>query len=71
MNPYFIQSSNIIHIGYDEIDKVLEIEFKLNVIHQYFDVPLDEFVALMKAEKPEEFYFNFIYCKYHYDTFLK
>jgi len=69
MNPYLIQSPNIIYIGYDEVDQILEIEFKLNVIHQYFDVPLDEFVALMKAEDTEEFYFNFINCKYHYDTF--
>ena len=69
MNQYLIKSRNIINIGYDEVDQVLEIEFKLNVVHQYFDVPLDEFVALMKAEDTEEFYFNFINCRYHYDTF--
>ncbi|MEC4003072.1 KTSC domain-containing protein [Flavobacterium sp. SUN052] len=69
MNQYAIQSSNILFIGYNEVNNVLEIEFKLSVVHQYFDVPLDEFVALMKSTDTEEFYFNFIYCKYHYDAF--
>lgn len=69
MTQYLIQSSNITYIGYDEVNQVLEIEFKLNVIHQYFEVPLSEFIALMKSENTEEFYLNFIQCKYHFDTF--
>jgi hypothetical protein len=68
MNQYSIQSPNILYIGYDEVKNILEIEFKLDVVHHYFGVPLDEFVALMKAENTEDFYFNFINCKYHYDT---
>jgi hypothetical protein len=50
MNRYPVTSTdNIVSVGYDEIKEVLEIEFKLEVIHHYFDVPLNEFVHLMKA----------------------
>lgn len=69
MNKYLIKAPNILYIGYDEVDQILEIEFKLNIIHQYFDVPLDEFIGLMKAEDTETFYFNYINCRYHFDAF--
>lgn len=67
MIKYSIKSSNIMQIGYDEITEILEIEFKLNVIYNYHQFPLDEFVSLMKAEEIEEYYFNFIMSEYHYD----
>lgn len=66
MNRYPIQSVNIVSVGYDEINEILEIEFKLHVIYQYLEVPLEEFVAFMKAENIEEFYDNFIKSKYHF-----
>ncbi len=69
MSKYPINATNILAVGYDEVNQVLEIEFRLNVIHHYFEVPLDEFVAFMKADDIEEFYFNFIQYKYHYDVF--
>lgn len=69
MSKYPINATNILAVGYDEINQILEIEFRLNVIHHYLEVPLDEFVAFMKADKIEEFYFDFIQCKYHFDVF--
>lgn len=69
MLKYPINATNILAVGYDEINQVLEIEFRLNVMHHYFEVPLDEFVAFMKADDIEEFYFDFIQCKYHFDVF--
>jgi len=69
MTQYSVLTNNIIAIGYDEIKEILEIEFKLKVKHHYFNVPLDEFVSLMKAEDIEEFYFHFIQCSYHFDVF--
>ncbi|TDD95182.1 KTSC domain-containing protein [Flavobacterium cellulosilyticum] len=68
MNRYTVNDHNIISIGYDEIKNVLEIEFKLQAIHQYFNVSLDEFIALMKAPKKETHYFNFVYCQYLFDV---
>jgi hypothetical protein len=50
------------------MNKTLEIEFKLQAIHQYFGVTLDEFVALMKASAIETHYFNFVYCRYYFDV---
>ena len=69
MTKYPINSLNILKVGYDEEKQILEIEFKLKVVHHYFEVPLDEFVAFMKADDIEEFYFNFIQCNYHFDVF--
>lgn len=69
MKRYCVNEANIISVGYDEIDQILEIEFKLQAIHQYIGVPLDEFVALMKASHIEAHYFAFVYCKYHYVVF--
>ena len=68
MNRYPIKSINIIAIGYDEVTEILEIEFKLNVIHHYTQFPLDEFVFLMKSSNIEEYYFQFILHKYNFDT---
>jgi hypothetical protein len=68
MNRYSVNDRNIISVGYDEINKTLEIEFKLQAIHQYFNVSLDEFVALMKAPKIETHYFNYVYCKFLFDV---
>ncbi len=69
MSKYPINATNILAVGYDEVNQILEIEFRLNVIHHYFEVPLDEFVAFMKADDIEEFYFDFIQYKYHFDVF--
>jgi KTSC domain len=69
MNRYPVQETNIVSVGYDEENQILEIEFKLQAMHQYFDVPLDEFVALMKAAQIEKYYFEFIYSCYHFDVF--
>jgi hypothetical protein len=70
MNKYPINSDNILNVGYDEVKQILGIEFKINVIHLYFEVPLDEFVDFMKVDDVEEFYVNFIHCKYHYEVFI-
>jgi len=68
MNRHPVNDRNIISVGYDEIKETLEIEFKLKAIHQYFNVSLDEFVALMKAPKIETHYFDFVYCHYYFDV---
>lgn len=68
MKRYIVNDQNIISIGYDENNKILEIEFKLKAIHQYFNVSIDEFVALMKAPHIENHYFEHVYCQYYYDV---
>ncbi|WP_395063368.1 KTSC domain-containing protein [Flavobacterium sp.] len=68
MNRFPVNATNIMAIGYDEINEILEIEFILEVIHHYFNVPLNEFVSLMKATCVEEYYFKYVLCKYHFDA---
>jgi hypothetical protein len=67
--PYHVTSRNIVAVSYDELEEILAIEFKLNVIHRYLEVPIDEFVAFMKADDMDDFFFNFIQHNYHYETF--
>lgn len=49
MNRMPILSSNLLSIGYDSVEKVLEIEFKNGSIFQYFDVPNNIYSGLMNA----------------------
>lgn len=44
-----VSSSNIAEIGYDESRRILEVLFKTGNVYQYFDVPLQEYQALMQA----------------------
>ncbi|MBC7525179.1 MAG: KTSC domain-containing protein [Flavobacterium sp.] len=66
---YLVKAINILKVGFDYENQILEIEFRLNVMHHYFEVPLDGFVAFMKADDVDEFYFNFIQYNYHFDSF--
>ncbi|WPR71329.1 KTSC domain-containing protein [Flavobacterium sp. NG2] len=68
MNRYPVKDKNIVSVGYNEITKILEIEFKLQAIHHYHGVSLDEFVNLMKAPIIEKHYFNFVYSKYLFEV---
>ena len=69
MKRYEVNEPNIISIGYDEINEILEIEFKLQAIHHYFGVSLNEFVVLMKAAEIEVHYFDCVYSKYYFNVF--
>ncbi len=69
MAKYLINTTNIVTADYNEVTEVLEIEFKLKVVHNYFQVPLDEFIAFLKAPNPEDYYFKYVYCQYHYEIF--
>lgn len=69
MKRYQVDEPNIVSLGYDEVNEILEIEFKLLAIHHYFGVTLNEFVALMKATKIESHYFDCIYSQYHFNVF--
>ena len=44
-----VSSSNVAEIGYDEPRRVLEVLFKTGNVYQYFDVPPQEYQALMQA----------------------
>lgn len=45
-----VQSSNVVSIGYDEQEKILEIEFKNGSIYEYKFVPKEVFDEIMSAQ---------------------
>lgn len=44
-----VSSSNIAEIGYDESRRIMEVLFTNGSTYQYFDVPQQEYEALMRA----------------------
>lgn len=71
MNLYFVKSTNIFSIGYDEQKELLKIEFKLEIVYQYYGVPLGEFVSFMKSDNIDQYFLNLIANRYHYDEIKK
>jgi len=53
----FVSSSAIRSVGYDQEQRVLEIEFTSGAVYQYSDVPAEVYRGLMAAESHGR-YFN-------------
>ena len=68
MKRFPINTDNIQEVGYDEVTEILEIEFNLNAVHHYYNVPIDEYVSLMKAQNIEDFYFTNVRNNYNFDA---
>lgn len=66
MERTFVESSNIMSIGYDEDSQTLEIEFNNGSIYQYFDVSKAEFDTLMGAESHGKYFNSNIKGVYRY-----
>lgn len=63
MERITVDSSNIISIGYDELKKVLEIEFK-NGIYQYLNFSKEVYEKFIDASSKGSFFHRFIRDKY-------
>ncbi|MGA7732907.1 MAG: KTSC domain-containing protein [Chloroflexia bacterium] len=61
-----VSSSNLRSVGYDPVEKVLEIEFKENRVYQYYDVPEHVYKGLMTAASKGS-YFD-AHIKYAFQT---
>src|SRR5690606_33044006 len=48
-------STSIMSIGYDKASRILEVEFVSGGIYQYYDVPVDLYSQLLKAESKGQF----------------
>lgn len=59
-------SSNLQSIGYDETNRVLEIEFKNHTIYQYCGVPPGEYRGLMSAASHGSYHHAHIKNAYSY-----
>ena len=66
MNRKKVDSSNLVSVGYDAANEILEIEFNHGGIYQYFDVPKEEYEALMSAGSHGSYFYNNIRDVYDY-----
>ena len=61
-----VSSSNLASVGYDEENEILEIEFNHGGIYQYFNVPINEYEALMSADSHGKYFAANIRNDYEY-----
>jgi hypothetical protein len=66
MKRQSVDSSNLASVGYDEENETLEIEFNHGGVYQYFDVPKEEYEALMNASSLGSYFFHNIRDGYEY-----
>lgn len=50
MERQYVTSSNILSIGYDPDNMILEVEFTTGAVYQYYDVPQGIYDGLMAAD---------------------
>lgn len=62
-----VESTDLVSIGYDHKDRVLEIEFKEGRIYQYQDVAPDIYERFTRADSYGEFFFAHINKHYRYE----
>lgn len=62
-----VDSSSLASVGYDEENEILEVEFNHGGIYQYFDVPKEEYEALMNAPSHGRYYSLNIRNDYDYE----
>ena len=61
-----VSSSNLASVGYNEENEILEIEFNHGGIYQYFNVPINEYEALMSADSHGKYFAANIRNDYEY-----
>ena len=50
MNRIGVESSNIKAIGYNEVDQIMEVEFKSGQVYTYIEVPKPAYDNLMASD---------------------
>jgi len=61
-----VESSDIVAIGYDAKDRILEIEFKEGRVYQYYDVESPIYDRFMKADSYGSYFYAFVNGHYRY-----
>jgi hypothetical protein len=61
-----VESSNLASVGYDETEKILEIQFHSGGVYQYEDVEKEVFDELMNANSKGRFFIGRIKGEYNY-----
>lgn len=55
-----INSSNLVSVGYEEVDLTMEVEFTSGGIYRYFNVPKHIAMGLMNASSHGSFFYHHI-----------
>lgn len=61
-----VDSSNIVSIGYDTDNQLLEIEFKTKRTYRYSSVPPHVYAGLMKSQSHGKYFLDHIQGAYAY-----
>jgi len=61
MKRHYVKSSVILTIGYDPETQIMEVKFINKDVYQYYDVPAEEYEALINARSMGE----------HFNTVIK
>jgi hypothetical protein len=64
MDRILVQSSNLVSVGYDVVNRLLEVEFLTGKVYQYHDVPNDVYQGLMTAPSKGEYLHDNILNRY-------
>ncbi|RRJ28722.1 KTSC domain-containing protein [Halocatena pleomorpha] len=67
MNRTSVSSSNLRSVGYDQDNRILEIEFNSNSVYRYFDVPSSIHANLMNASSHGKYFHRNIKDVYRYE----
>ncbi|MDD2715146.1 MAG: KTSC domain-containing protein [Candidatus Wallbacteria bacterium] len=65
-----VQSSQLKSVGYDNENKVLEVEMSDGSIVQYYDVPKREYENLLNAESHGKFFYRYVKEKYQHQQVI-
>ncbi len=65
-----VTSSNVVSVGYDPGNEVLEIEFRNSGIYQYFTVPEEVFDGLFNAPSHGKYFWANIRDRYPYEKVI-
>ncbi|WP_100406661.1 KTSC domain-containing protein [Bacillus solitudinis] len=66
----YVDSSNLLHIGYDANSQTLRIEFQNHTVYDYFDVPPHTYKGLMGAPSHGGYHARHIKDVYRYRRIL-
>lgn len=60
MERQYVSSSNIVSIGFDPDNMILEVEFLNGAVYQYYDVPQSIYDGLMAADSHGKYFAAYI-----------
>ena len=61
-----VVSSNLVSVGYDRENRILEVEFRNGRIYQYFGVPEAVYISLMNAPSHGQYFHQCVRDVYPY-----